>query len=159
MKALESTSSVLANIVLPLLDGALLVPNATVAEVTIAGGLSSALSSSFLLGTLLWRERDIPVLSFEGLRDGQLPSAFKIRHVAVLHGISNREKLPYFAVALSGMPHIERLISTDLEPLEAQTQPLIHSVVRLLEQRLTIPDWDYMEQQIIATLSVAGQTT
>ena len=73
MKALESTSAVLANIVLPLMDGALLVPNATVAEVTIAGGLNSAIASPFILGTLAWREQDIPVFTFEGLRDGALP--------------------------------------------------------------------------------------
>ena len=156
MKALESTSKVLANIVLPLSDAALLVPNTTVAEVVMAGGLSSAISSSFILGTLLWREQNIPVFSFEGLRDGQLPKDLKIRHVAVLYGISNREKLPFFALALGGMPHIERLISADLEPLETQTQPLIHSVVRFHEQSLIIPDWDYMEQQIVAALSFAS---
>ncbi|WP_373097874.1 chemotaxis protein CheW [Zhongshania sp.] len=155
MKALESTSSVLANIVLPVTDGALLVPNAAVAEVTIAGGLSSAIASSFMLGMLMWREQEIPVFSFEGLRDGELPKNLKIRHVAVLHGIGNRAALPFFAVALSGMPHIERLISADVEPLEAQTQPLIHSVVRVGEQRMMIPDWDYMEQQIMAALATA----
>ena len=153
MNTLESTSTVLANIVFPLKDGALLVPNATVAEVTIAGGLNSAIASPFMLGTLAWREQDIPVFSFEGLRDGALPKDLKIRHIAVLYGISNRAKLPFFAVALSGMPSIQRLISADLEPLETQPQALIHSVVRLVEQSLTIPDWDYMEQQIIAALA------
>ncbi|WP_373091971.1 hypothetical protein [Zhongshania sp.] len=154
MNALESTSAVLANIVLPLMDGALLVPNATVAEVTIAWGLNSAIASPFMLGTLAWREQDIPVFSFEGLRDGVLPKGLKIRHIAVLYGISNRAKLPFFAVALSGMPSIQRLISADLAPLETQPQALIHSVVRVVEQSLTIPDWDYMEQQIIAALAI-----
>jgi hypothetical protein len=155
MKALTSTSSVLANIVLPLADGGLLVPNATVAEVTIAGGLSSAIASSFLLGTVAWREQEIPLFSFEGLRDGELPKQLQLRHIAVLYGISNRAKLPFFAIALSGMPHIERLISADLEPVATQAQPLIHSVVSVNEQQLMIPDWDYMEGQLIIALTAA----
>ncbi|MDF1693229.1 MAG: hypothetical protein P1U47_12690 [Zhongshania sp.] len=154
MKSVASTSSVLANIVLPLLGGALLVPNATVAEVTIAGRLNSAISSPFLLGTLSWRNQDIPVFSFEGLRDGVLPDGIEIRHVAVLHGIGHRDTLPFFAVALSGMPRIERLISADLEPVEAPPHALIHSVVSVQEQPLLIPNWDYMERQIIEGLAV-----
>lgn len=153
MKALNSTSSVLANIVLPLADGALLVPNAAVAEVTIAGGLSSAIASSFLLGTVAWREQEIPLFSFEGLRDGELPKELKLRYIAVLYGISDRAELPFFAVALSGMPHIERLISADLQPLDSESHPLIHSMVGLNEQRLTIPDWDNMEQQLMDALN------
>lgn len=75
----ETSSSVLTNIILPLVGRGLLVPNAAVAEVILAGQLSSAVSSPFLLGYMVWREQEIPVISFEGLLEGELPKNLVLR--------------------------------------------------------------------------------
>jgi chemosensory pili system protein ChpC len=148
----ETRSSVQTNIILPLVGSALLLPNAAVAEVVLAGQLTSAVSSPFLLGYMIWREQEIPVISFEGLLEGELPAGVTLRQMAVLNGITDRQKMPFFCVALSGVPRLARLRDSDITPLDTETNPLIHSYVRALDTKLMIPDWDMLEQEIIEAL-------
>lgn len=148
----EAPSSVLANIVLPLVGRGLLVPNAAVAEVVLAGQLSSAVSSPFLLGYMAWREQEIPVVSFEGLLDGHLPDGLELRQMAILHGITDRQKMPFFALVLSAVPRLVRLRDSDIVPMDTETNPLVHSQVRAVDLKLMIPEWDSFEEQIIAAL-------
>lgn len=150
--AAETSSSVLTNIILPLVGRGLLVPNAAVAEVILAGQLSSAVSSPFLLGYMVWREQDIPVISFEGLLEGELPKDLVLRQMAVLHGITDRQKMPFFALVLSGVPRIARLRESDISHLDGEPSSLIHSHVRALDVPLMIPDWDALEEELIAAL-------
>jgi chemotaxis signal transduction protein len=147
-----SSSSVLTNIVLPLVGLGLLVPNAAVAEVVLAGQLSSAVSSPFLLGYMVWREQEIPVVSFEGLLDGHLPEGIALRQMAILHGITDRQNMPFFALVLSAVPRLVRLRDSDIVPVNARANPLVHSQVRAVDLTLMIPDWDRFETEIIAVL-------
>lgn len=149
---LEKPSTVSANIVLPLMSGVLLLPNASVAEIVLAGQLSSAVSSPFLLGYMAWREQEIPIISFEGLLNGRLPEGLVLRQMAVFNGLSDRQKMPYFGVALSGVPRLVRLRESDITPLDTDPHPLLHSQVRAVELKLMIPNWDALEQEVLAVL-------
>ncbi|CAA0106290.1 Uncharacterised protein [Zhongshania aliphaticivorans] len=148
----KTQSSVLTNIVLPLQGHNLLIPNAAVAEVVLAGQLSSAVSSSFLLGYMAWREQEIPVISFEGLLDGYLPPSLELRQMVVLHGISNRQNMPFFGLVLSGVPRLARLRDSDITEVDADDSPLVYSHVSALGMALKIPNWDALEQEILAGL-------
>lgn len=153
----ETQSSVLTNIILPLVGGGLLLPNAAVAEVVLAGQLSSAVSSPFMLGYMIWREQEIPVISFEGLLEGELPAGVTMRQMAVLNGITDRQRMPFFCVALNGVPRLARLRDSDISPLDLKTvstesNSLIHSYVKALDLKLMIPDWDVLEQEILEAL-------
>jgi chemosensory pili system protein ChpC len=154
MNTVAASAQVLANIILPVQGDNILLPSALIAEVVLVGQLSSAISSPILLGHLLWREQDIPVVCFEGLRDGALPQNVEIRQIAVFHGLSEKQKLPYFAMVLSAAPHLSRLASTDLEAVYGPQNPLVHSRVRAAGQNLLIPNWDYLEQQILSALQL-----
>jgi chemosensory pili system protein ChpC len=148
----ETPSTVLANIILPLSKSGLLLPNSAVAEVILAGQLSSAVSSPFLLGYMTWREQEIPLISFEGLLSGSLPKDLPLRQMAILHGITNRQKMPFFGLVLRGVPRMLRLRASDITPLDVEANPLIHSHVRAGDMALMIPDWDALEQEILAAL-------
>ncbi|CAA0117365.1 chemotaxis protein CheW [Zhongshania aliphaticivorans] len=148
----EASSTVLANIILPLVKGNLLLPNSAVAEVVLAGQLSSAVSSPFLLGYMRWREQEIPLISFEGLLTGSLPEDLPLRQMAILHGITDRQKMPFFGLVLSGVPRMLRLRESDITPLDTEAHRLIHSQVRAADLTLMIPDWDALEQEILDVL-------
>jgi chemosensory pili system protein ChpC len=145
-------STVLANIILPLAKSGLLLPNSAVAEVILAGQLSAAVSSPFLLGYMTWREQEIPLISFEGLLSGSLPKDLPLRQMAILHGITNRQKMPFFGLVLSGVPRMLRLRASDITPLDVEAHSLIHSHVRAGDMALMIPDWDALEQEILDAL-------
>jgi chemosensory pili system protein ChpC len=149
---IEVPSPVLINIVLPLSGRGLLVPNTAVAEVVLAGQLSSAVSSPFLLGYTAWRDQDIPLISFDGLLNGHLPAGLAWRQIAILHGITDRQKMPFFGLVLSAAPRLVRMRNSDIIPMDTEVNPLIHSQVRAADLKLMIPDWHVFEQKIMAAL-------
>lgn len=151
MHALPDAS--LANLIMPIAGGALLLPNSCVAEVASARQLSSAMSSDFILGMLRWRQGEIPLVCFEGLRDGKLPAEPAIRQVAVMAGLSDRERLPHYAILLSAVPHLLSVHAADIKTLDhCEDQPVIFADVEVHGQRLLIPDVDALEQSILAEL-------
>ncbi|QQD18513.1 chemotaxis protein CheW [Spongiibacter nanhainus] len=140
----------LPTLVLPLRDSALVLPSHCVAEVMMAGSIEAEESSPHLLGFANWRERELPVLSFEALRDGQLPQQFRARQLAVLNAIGGAEGMSHFAVAVSAMPHHWELSEDQVETLEVPDDlqsPAIQGMIKVAGQSLVVPDWDYLQQQ------------
>lgn len=140
----------LPTLVLPLRDSALVLPSHCVAEVMMAGSIAAEESSPHLLGFAHWRERELPVLSFEALRDGQLPQQFRARQLAVLNAIGGAEGMSHFAVAVSAMPHHWELSEDQVETLgvpDDLQSPAIQGMIKVAGQSLVVPDWDYLQQQ------------
>ncbi len=155
MNALPDAS--LANLIMPIVGGALLLPNSCVVEVASARQLSSALSSDFLLGMLRWRQQEIPLLCFEGLRDGALPVEPQIRQVAVIAGLNDRERLPHYAILLSSVPHLLSVHSAEIKTLDERADnAAIFAEVEVHSQRLLIPDVDAVEARILSELYPDG---
>lgn len=156
MHALPDAS--LANLIMPIAGGGLLLPNSCVVEVASARQLSSAMSSTFILGMLRWRQREIPLVCFEGLRDGELPAEPAIRQVAVMAGLNDRERLPHYAILLSSVPHLLSVHAGDVKTLDhCEDQPAIFADVEVHGQRLLIPDIDVLEEKILTELSPSEQ--
>ena len=156
MHALPDAS--LANLIMPIAGGGLLLPNSCVVEVASARQLSSAMASTFILGMLRWRQREIPLVCFEGLRDGELPAEPAIRQVAVMAGLNDRERLPHYAILLSSVPHLLSVHAGDVKTLDhCEDQPAIFADVEVHGQRLLIPDIDVLEEKILTELSPAEQ--
>ena len=145
-------SANVASLFLPLSDSALILPSVCVAEVVLARQLNAAIASPFLLGTLSWREQEIPVISFEGLRDGQQPADLAMRQIAVINGLSRPEGLPFYGVALAAVPHVLRLASADLQLLEGELPAICHSRVSVEGREAIIPDCGVMENSLIEAL-------
>lgn len=141
----------LPTLVLPLRNSALVLPSHCVAEVMMAAGsLAPEQSAPHLLGFANWRERELPVLSFEALRDGQLPEQFRARQLAVLNAIGGAEGMSHFAIAVSAMPHHWELSESQVETLgvpDDLQSPAIQGMIKVAGQSLVVPDWDYLQQQ------------
>lgn len=147
----------LASLVLPLAEQrSLLLPNNCVAEV-VRSGLASAISSVVTLGTLLWREKEIPVISVEGLLDGELPEGFQFQQAAVVAGLVAPERLPYFAIALNRMPQLCQLSDGELGVIDGPVDSaVIHSRVEVDGQELLIPNWQHLEGRVLDELFGPG---
>jgi hypothetical protein len=57
-------------------------------------------------------------------------------------------------MALSAAPHLSRQASKDLDAVDGPENPLVRSRVRAAGQDLLIPNWDYLEQQILSALQL-----
>lgn len=141
------------SLIIPLRDSALLLPSHCVAEVVMAGDVESDGAAPDLVGFANWRDRSLPVLCFEGLRDGRFPEQFNARHLAVLSAIGGAQGMTHFAVAVSAMPRHWELSEDQVEPIavpEDLASPAIQGMVKVAGQSLVVPDWDYLQQRAMS---------
>lgn len=142
-------------LLLPLQSGGLIIPNANVVEVALAGQLSSTISSPFILGMMAWRQAQIPVMSFEGLLAGRMPNNLALRQVAILRGLHHPGQLPYYGLALAAVPQVVHIGASDLLQVEGDVPTACQSRVGLGGATLMVPDCAVIEQRLLDALSPA----
>lgn len=143
-------------LLLPLQSGGLLIPNANVVEVALAGQLSSAISSPFVLGLMAWRQVQIPVISFEGLLADRVPGNLALRQVAILKGLDQPGQLPFYGVALTAVPQVVHIGASDLSRVEGEVPVACQSLVGLGGATLMVPDCSVIEQRLLDALAPAA---
>ena len=126
---------------LPLQNKTLLLPYSLVAEVAT---LSLRPKDGAFLGTVEWRGVRIPVFSLErGCGENADILAGRVR-LAVLYGVKDTAKRPYYAMTLAGMPHTESLTSNQLpavtEGLPEGLCPLLGMPTSLRDEVVFVPD-------------------
>lgn len=139
-------------LLLPLQNSGLILPNANVAEVALAGQLSSMMSSHFIVGMMTWRQQEIPVISFEGLLSGQMPAKQPLRQIAILKGLYDPGRLPFYGLVLAAVPQIVHLGAGDLQDVEGAVPALCQSLVGLGGATLMVPDCGQIEQSLLDAL-------
>jgi chemosensory pili system protein ChpC len=100
---------------LPLQDKTLLLPYSMVAEVA---SLSLRTQEGGFLGAVEWRGVRIPVFSLERACGQNVDILAGRVRLAVLYGVSDPSKRPYYALALTGMPRTESIASAQLTTVE-----------------------------------------
>ncbi|MEW5248559.1 chemotaxis protein CheW [Microbulbifer sp. 2201CG32-9] len=136
-----------SSLLLPLHDGQLLVPVDTLAEVIGAQTPVSAFDApAWYLGELTWREQQLPLISFEVLRGGDLAAMSSSGRVAVLNTGSAQQQLPFIALWLRGTPRLVRVTPEELAPREQDCQQgeLMHAA--LSGEVVVIPDLTEIER-------------
>lgn len=106
-----STDQAVLAIRLPLQDKALLLPYSMVAEVA---SLSLRTQDGAYLGSVEWRGVRIPVFSLERACGQDVDILAGRVRLAVLYGVTDPSKRPYYALVLAGMPRTESIMSTQL---------------------------------------------
>ena len=105
---------------LPLQGHTLLLPYSMVAEVA---SLSLRPQEGGFLGDVEWRGVRIPVFSLERACAQSVDILAGRVRLAVLYGVSDPAKRPYYALILAGMPHTETVTpSLLIAPDEADAQ-------------------------------------
>lgn len=140
-------------LMLPLSKAILLLPNAAVAEIIdYIAPEALADAPDWVLGKITWRERSIPLISFEAASGGKVVAAAKTSRIAVLNTLNGNVRVPYIGLLTQAIPHLqpvrEQLISED-DSSRAQ-RPFVACHANVDEVQVLIPDLDDLEKHIEA---------
>ncbi|MEH6548665.1 MAG: chemotaxis protein CheW [Pseudomonadales bacterium] len=137
-------------LLLPVGERNLLVPNVALAEVIPMPPIQRLDDMpNWFLGTIGWRELEIPLVSFLAINDEPFSHAASDIRVAVFNGCQDGEKMPFYGIALSGMPRVTHASEEDITLVKNATKGSAEnmSVAMADGTEAVIPDLDYIELQ------------
>ncbi|GEM_PF-2600737 len=138
-------------LVLPLHSGALVVPNAMVAEVLHNQLLDAPRDNApdWLSGNLQWQDNDeLPVVSFETLCD-QAAGEYDDRDttVVVVHSLGDNPRLRHYGIRIADVPSFEFVDNTNLVAADDQSanNDFVASRVFIKGVQAVVPDLEELE--------------
>ncbi len=146
----------LYSLLVPLTDDRLIVPRTCVAEVVRYSkpDLEEG-SHKWMLGTLNWSGRQLPVVSYEGVLGKDIPVATGRTRIVVFLAITGQLKAGYFGVLTQGFPQLVR-VNRDVLKLEAtEGWPADAPVlcrVKMINEYPLIPDLEKLELMLAREL-------
>jgi chemosensory pili system protein ChpC len=139
-------------LLIPLHQEQLLLPNAAVAEVTVyLKPEPQADAPDWYLGKINWRERKVPLVSFEIASGGTPPPGSHGVRITVLNTLNANPRVPYIALLTQGIPGLKQVKEQHLIPADEFALKQRHSVagsVKLDDATLLIPDIDDLEKRL-----------
>ncbi len=143
----------LYSLLVPLSDDRLILPRACVAEVVrYMEPQQQPGSQNWMLGTISWNGRDLPVVAFEGTIGKDIPAPTGRTRVVVFYSSTGKIKTGYFGILTQGFPQLVRvnrevlnLDSTEGWPEDA---PVLCRVKMINEYPL-VPDLEALEGMIV----------
>lgn len=142
----------LYSLLVPLAEDRLIVPRASVAEVVrFSQPDHEAGAHKWMLGTVNWNGRQLPVMSFEGALGKEVPAATGRTRIVVFYASTGQLKTGYFGVLTQGFPQLVRvnkdvlaLHTTEGWPDEA---PVLCRV-KMINEFPLIPDLEKLESML-----------
>ncbi|UXI69366.1 chemotaxis protein CheW [Tahibacter amnicola] len=143
-------------VLIPITNGRVLLPNATVAEVITFANLEKIPNApEWLLGRLSWRGWRLPLFSFAILSGMTHEEGSTGARVAVLKALGGHAKMPFIAMLTQGFPRLttvspELLIPTGDEhhhPTGVRAQVLVR------DDQAVIPDLNQIEAMMAQALA------
>jgi chemosensory pili system protein ChpC len=146
------TPSEIRGVLLPLDNGQLLLPNASVSEVVgyIAPDSVAGDMPAWLLGTVAWRQQAVPLVSFELLTGGQQAEIGHRARIAICNTLNGNTERPFMAILLRSIPHLVRVTEESVFPLEESGEigEMVQRQVTINGQEAWIPDLDMLEKAV-----------
>ncbi len=100
----------LYSLLVPLDGDRLIVPRACVAEVVrFTKPEHREGSAEWMLGSINWNGRELPVVAFEGLVGKPMPTVSGRTRIVVFHGGTGKVQAGYFGVLTQGFPQLVRV--------------------------------------------------
>ena len=139
----------LYSLLIPLTDDRLIVPRACVAEVVrfsqpdVEEG-----AHNWMLGTVGWNGRQLPVISFEGAVGKDVPAATGRTRIVVFVASTGQLKTGYFGVLTQGFPQLVRVNRDVLKLEETEGWPDDAPVlcrVKMINEFPLVPDLEKIE--------------
>ena len=148
----ESYSEDLFGLLVPLADDRLILPRVTVAEVmTWQQPEKTDGAPAWLLGTVQWNTRAVPVVSVEAMSGKASPAVGGRTRIAIIVGVAGHLTGGYFGVMTQGFPQLVRANADIVKPEPNHSYPDRGPVicrVRMLNESPLIPDLDHIERLI-----------
>lgn len=135
-------------LIIPLVDFALLVPSALVAEVVHASELvPMPCSEKWLMGMLSWRARPVPVISFDALLGADLVSNTSQSKIVIFYPLSKRKAWDFFGVLTSGEPQPQTFAdANELNNTVESASPYLATTIKLERGNVGIPAMDVLHK-------------
>lgn len=137
---------------LPLKGEQLLLPSTAIAEIVRLSPLEPVEGAPpWLLGHLAWRDRPIPVVSFEAACDEDVPVDARQSKIVVLNALGGHAQLHFFGLVVQGMPQLLQVSEDNLAVIEHETElhQLMHCHVIVSGATAVIPDLDVLEERLL----------
>lgn len=148
---MEKNASIVRSQIIPLKGMSLVLPNTCIAEViNYSAPMPVEKAPDWFLGNLLWRGITIPVVSFEAANDVPSAEITKSTRIAVLNGVSGKDRLSFYGVVVQGIPRLAALEQTDIqEKVNAESVlPCALSQTEIADQDAVIPDQVKIENML-----------
>lgn len=143
----------LYSLLVPLAGDRLIVPRACVAEVVrYSRPELEPGAHSWMLGSVNWNGRALPVVSFEGTLGKEVPAMTGRTRVVVFYAGTGQLKTGYFGILTQGFPQLVR-VNRDVLKLDAtdgwpDSAPVLCRV-RMINEYPLIPDLDKLEGMLV----------
>ena len=145
----EHRSSQLTGLLLPLADRNLIVPNVAVAELIDYQPAAFDLDTPpWYLGRVTWRNRQIPLLSFESVCGSKIVIGERAR-IVILNALGGRPELKFVALLVQGIPRSYKLDS-QLSYVDVPLCSLEKAAVQVGDQVAKVPDLLALEALLVS---------
>lgn len=147
-----SEAEELYSLLVPLMDDRLIVPRACVAEVVrFTEPTAQEGAHNWMLGTVSWNGRELPVVSFEGAIGKDIPATTGRTRIVVFYASTGQLKTGYFGVLTQGFPQLVR-VNRDVLKLESgdgwpEDAPVLCRV-RMINEFPMIPHLEQLESML-----------
>lgn len=141
----------IASLLIPLQGCQLLLPNVSVAEIVPIAQVSSGEGApAWYLGSCMWREQRVPLISYEILNGDAKPAMHSRARLAVLNSTGISEELPFLALVTQGLPRLARVNEEEIAAHDVEElKPFEAMQVSWAGEEAVIPDIARMEQAIL----------
>lgn len=147
----------LYSLLVPLADERLIVPRACVAEVVrYTPPVQRDGQQNWMLGTIGWSGRDLPVVAFEGAIGKDIPAPTGRTRVVVFHATGGGIRTGFFGILTQGFPQLVR-VNREVLKLSSTTgwsdgAPVLCRV-KMINEFPLIPHLEALEEMIAAELA------
>ena len=142
----------LYSLLVPLADERLIVPRACVVEVVrFSSPDNEAGAHRWMMGTVNWNGRELPVVSFEGTLGKDVPAATGRTRIVVFYSSTGKLKTGYFGVLTQGFPQLVRVNKDVLDLHTTEGWPDDAPVlcrVKMINEFPLIPDLEKLEAML-----------
>lgn len=150
---MSAATEELYSLLVPLAEDRLIVPRACVAEVVrFTAPKAQEGAHDWMLGTIDWGGRALPIVSFEGALGKAVPDTSGRTRIVVFHASTGQLKSGHFGVLTQGFPQLVRvnkdvlkLDSTDGWPEGAP----VYCRVRMINEFPLIPNLEKLESMLV----------
>jgi chemosensory pili system protein ChpC len=145
-------------LLLPLVDGRLIIPRACVAEV-IGFQTPSEMTGAppWYIGTVPWNGKAVPLVSFEGACGQAIPPASGRSRIVILHALGTRVEGGNFAMVSQGFPQLVRVspdvVRPDNSRAFSERAPIICQI-RMINETPLVPDLERLEEMVADETSI-----
>lgn len=151
---MSSADEELYSLLVPLADERLIVPRACVAEVVrYTPPVQKDGLQSWMLGTIGWNGRELPVVAFEGAIGKDVPAPTGRTRVVVFYSSTGGVRAGYFGVLTQGFPQLVRVNEDVLKLDSTEGWPADAPVlcrVKMINEFPLIPNLEQLEGMIAA---------